>query len=290
MKKTLLLTLSLLTLSLTGCNNSLSKDSIIPVEGTKNETLKELARQTVLGFSSLSNVNANVLAKRNLTEDEILDVKETLNEIEVLLNEDNKLLVTEKDSDREDYLNSLSLSFTMLDKQSTFTLYYNDIEVKEEKEDDDELETETSFKGIAIYDNIEYNFTYSSEKEEEGNEFEEESVFKLFLNSDSFIKIKQGYEKEFNENEIYYSYELVQDKRTVEELKFKEETENGKHHIKLEKDKKTYIVKYETKNNEEVLRVALEVNKEETAVGYFKRVVTTDYSNLININYEYLNL
>lgn len=290
MKKTLLLTLSLLTLSLTGCNNSLSKDSIIPVEGTKNETLKELARQTVLGFSSLSNVNANVLAKRNLTEDEILDVKETLNEIEVLLNEDNKLLVTEKDSDREDYLNSLSLSFTMLDKQSTFTLYYNDIEVKEEKEDDDELETETSFKGIAIYDNIEYNFTYSSEKEEEGNEFEEESVFKLFLNSDSFIKIKQGYEEEFNENEIYYSYELVQDKRTVEEFKFKEETENGKHHIKLEKDKKTYIVKYETKNNEEVLRVALEVNKEETAVGYFKRVVTTDYSNLININYEYLNL
>ena len=290
MKKTLLLTLSLLTLSLTGCNNSLSKDSIIPVEGTKNETLKELARQTVLGFYSLSNVNANVLAKRNLTEDEILDVKETLNEIEVLLNEDNKLLVTEKDSDREDYLNSLSLSFTMLDKQSTFTLYYNDIEVKEEKEDDDELETETSFKGIAIYDNIEYNFTYSSEKEEEGNEFEEESVFKLFLNSNSFIKIKQGYEEEFNENEIYYSYELVQDKRKVEEFKFKEETENGKHHIKLEKDNKTYIVKYETKNNEEVLRVALKVNKEETAVGYFKRVVTTDDSNLININYEYLNL
>lgn len=290
MKKTLLLTLSLLTLSLTGCNNSLSKDSIIPVEGTKNETLKELARQTVLGFSSLSNVNANVLAKRNLTEDEILDVKETLNEIEVLLNEDNKLLVTEKDSDREDYLNSLSLSFTMLDKQSNFTLYYNDIEVKEEKEDDAELETETSFKGIAIFDNIEYNFTYSIEKEEEGNEFEEESVFKLFLNSDSFIKIKQGYEEEFNENEIYYSYELVQNKRTVEKFKFKEETENGKHHIKLEKDNKTYIVKYETKNNEEVLRVALKVNKEETAVGYFKRVVTTDDSNLININYEYLNL
>lgn len=289
MKKTLLLTLSLLTLSLTGCNNSLSKDSIIPVEGTKNETLKELARQTVLGFSSLSNVNANVLAKRNLTEDEILDVKETLNEIEVLLNEDNKLLVTEKDSDREDYLNSLSLSFTMLDKQSNFTLYYNDIEVKEEKEDDAELETETSFKGIAIYDNIEYNFTYSIEKEE-GNEFEEESVFKLFLNSDSFIKIKQGYEEEFNENEIYYSYELVQNKRTVEKFKFKEETENGKHHIKLEKDNKTYIVKYETKNNEEVLRVALKINKEETAVGYFKRVVTTDDSNLININYEYLNL
>lgn len=289
MKKTLLLTLSLLTLSLTGCNNSLSKDSIIPVEGTKNETLKELARQTVLGFSSLSNVNANVLAKRNLTEDEILDVKETLNEIEVLLNEDNKLLVTEKDSDREDYLNSLSLSFTMLDKQSNFTLYYNDIEVKEEKEDDAELETETSFKGIAIYDNIEYNFTYSIEKEE-GNEFEEESVFKLFLNSDSFIKIKQGYEEEFNENEIYYSYELVQNKRTVEKFKFKEETENGKHHIKIEKDNKTYIVKYETKNNEEVLRVALKINKEETAVGYFKRVVTTDDSNLININYEYLNL
>ena len=297
MKKTLLLTLSLLTLSLTSCNSNqnnqnINGDSIIPVEGTKDSTLKELARQTVLGFSSLSNVNANVLAKRELTNDEIIDVKEALKEVDILLNDNNKLVAVEIESDREDYSNALSLSFTMLEKKEDFTLYYNDINVKEERdddEDDDEIEKETSFKGIAIYNNLEYDFSYETEEEVEDDETESETTFKLFLDKNNFIKIKQGFENERNENELYYSYSLIQDGHQIEEFKFKEEFEDNKHHVELEKNNKTYKINYETKDGEDIIRVALKVNREETAFGYFKRVTVTDENNNTSISYEYIS-
>lgn len=291
MKKTLLLTLSLLTLSLTSCNTSNNKSNPIEVEGTTNETLKELARQTVLGFSTLPNLSSNVLAKRSFTETEIQDVKQVLTEVDILLNDNNKLVATELESDREDYLNCLSLTFTMLDKNEKFTLYYNDINIKEEIEKDDleeEIEKETSFKGITIYNDLEYNFTYEMEEEIENNENESESTFKLFLNNDNFIKIKQGFEEESDENEAYYSYSLIQDGHQIEEFKFKEEIENNKHHIELEKNEKTYKINYATKDNEEVIRVALRNGKDEIAIGYFKRVITTLENNSTTISYEFI--
>lgn len=284
MKKQVLLSLSLLTLSLSGCNSL--KNNYLNVTGSNDSNIKELARQTVLGFSSLYNLSSSVKAKRDLLDNEIEEVKLALNEVDLLLNNDSKLVVEEKASDKEEFLKSIDLSFSMLNKNEKFTLYYNEVEIKEEKDDDDfdEVEIEKVFKGIALYNDLEYDFRFSMEEEKDLNESEAESTFTLFFNKDDYIVIKQSIEEELNENESSYTYKLVQDKRTIDEFKFKQEVENGKLHVDLIKNDRRYKINYETVNNEELIRVALKVNKEETAVGYFKKVV-----NDTNVSYEYVH-
>ena len=122
------------------------------------------------------------------------------------------------------------------------------------------------------------------QKEKDFKESETESTFTLFFNKDDYVVIKQSVEEELNENESSYTYKLVQDKRTVEEFKFKQEVENGRLHVDLIKNDRRYKINYATVNNEELIRVALKVNKEETAVGYFKKVV-----NDTNVSYEYVH-
>lgn len=284
MKKQVLLSLSLLTLSLSGCNSL--KNNYLNVTGSNDSNIKELARQTVLGFSSLYNLSSNVKAKRDLLDNEIEEVKLALNEVDLLLNNDSKLVVEEKVSDKDGYLKSIDLSFSMFNKNEKFTLYYNEVEIKEEKDADDfdEIEIEKVFKGIALYNDLEYDFRFSMEEEKDLDESEAESTFTLFFNKDDYIVIKQSVEEELNENESSYTYKLVQDKRTVEEFKFKQEVENGRLHVDLIKNDRRYKINYETVNNEELIRVALKVNKEETAVGYFKKVV-----NDTNVSYEYVH-
>ena len=285
MKKQVLLSLSLLTLSLSGCNSL--NNNYLNVTGSNDSNIKELARQAVLGFSSLSNISSGVKAKRDLLDNEIEEVKLALNEVDLLLNNDSKLVVEEKSSDKDGYLYSLDLSFSMFDKNEKFTLYYNEIKIREEKKDFDDLdesEIEKEFKGIALYNEFEYDFRFSMEEEKDFGESEAESTFTLFFNKDDYVVIKQSVEEELNENESSYTYKLVQDKRTVEEFKFKQEVENGRLHVDLIKNDRRYKINYATVNNEELIRVALKVNKEETAVGYFKKVV-----NDTDVSYEYVH-
>lgn len=283
MKKQVLLSLSLLTLSLSGCNSL--NNNYLNVTGSNDSNIKELARQAVLGFSSLSNLSSGIKAKRDLLDNEIEEVKLALNEVDLLLNNDSKLVIEEKSSDKDGYLYSLDLSFSMFDKNEKFTLYYNEIKIREEKDFDDldESEIEKEFKGIALYNELEYDFRFSMEEEKDFKESETESTFTLFFNKDDYVVIKQSVEEELNENESSYTYKLVQDKRTVEEFKFKQEVENGRLHVDLIKNDRRYKINYATVNNEELIRVALKVNKEETAVGYFKKVV-----NDTNVSYEYV--
>ena len=284
MKKQVLLSLSLLTLSLSGCNSL--NNNYLNVTGSNDSNIKELARQAVLGFSSLSNLSSGIKAKRDLLDNEIEEVKLALNEVDLLLNNDSKLVIEEKSSDKDGYLYSLDLSFSMFDKNEKFTLYYNEIKSRGEKDFDDldESEIEKEFKGIALYNELEYDFRFSMEEEKDFKESETESTFTLFFNKDDYVVIKQSVEEELNENESSYTYKLVQDKRTVEEFKFKQEVENGRLHVDLIKNDRRYKINYATVNNEELIRVALKVNKEETAVGYFKKVV-----NDTNVSYEYVH-
>ena len=284
MKKQVLLSLSLLTLSLSGCNSL--NNNYLNVTGSNDSNIKELARQAVLGFSSLPNLSSGIKAKRDLLDNEIEEVKLALNEVDLLLNNDSKLVVEEKPSDKDGYLYSLDLSFSMFDKNEKFTLYYNEIKIREEKDFDDfdESEIEKEFKGIALYNELEYDFRFSMEEEKDFKESETESTFTLFFNKDDYVVIKQSIEEELNENESSYTYKLVQDKKTIEEFKFKQEVENGRLHVDLIKNDRRYKINYATVNNEELIRVALKVNKEETAVGYFKKVV-----NDTNVSYEYVH-
>ena len=171
-------------------------------------------------------------------------------------------------------------------KNEKFTLYYNEIKIREEQDFDDldESEIEKEFKGIALYNEFEYDFRFSMEEEKDFGESEAESTFTLFFNKDDYVVIKQSVEEELNENESSYTYKLVQDKRTVEEFKFKQEVENGRLHVDLIKNDRRYKINYATVNNEELIRVALKVNKEEAAVGYFKKVV-----NDTDVSYEYVH-
>ena len=102
MKKQVLLSLSLLTLSLSGCNSL--NNNYLNVTGSNDSNIKELARQAVLGFSSLSNLSSGIKAKRDLLDNEIEEVKLALNEVDLLLNNDSKLVVEEKSSDKDGYL------------------------------------------------------------------------------------------------------------------------------------------------------------------------------------------
>ena len=176
MKKQVLLSLSLLTLSLSGCNSL--NNNYLNVTGSNDSNIKELARQAVLGFSSLSNLSSGIKAKRDLLDNEIEEVKLALNEVDLLINNDSKIVIEEKSSDKDGYLYSLDLSFSMFDKNEKFTLYYNEIKIREEKDFDDldESEIEKEFKGIALYNELEYDFRFSMEEEKDFKESETDEL------------------------------------------------------------------------------------------------------------------
>lgn len=273
MKKTsLLLGLSMLAgLTLAGCNINQDKDdSAIKVRGVKDTHIKALARQTIIGFAGL-NTQPTTATLATFTDSEIADIKETLAKVDILLSKDSSSIVVDtQTSDKEGYLNKLSMSYN----DQSITLYYNDISERVEH-DEDEVETIKKFEGIALYGSKEYNFTFVNKEEKEIGEVEKETSLKLYTDLENYILVSQNEEQELNSSEVGYEYKEVVSGRTVVDYEFSIETSLSKKSVDLELNSIEYELEYITHNGEEVIKVELENDKTDSETrGLFKKVTT----------------
>lgn len=284
MKKTIISGLSLLALLFTsGCNiNGSINDKVLNVKGTSDETVKELARQTALGFSSLNQQTSLKKSRNSFTDEEIENIKEALDQVEVFLNENNTVKVDTVDSNKQEYANRLDVSF--LDED--ISLYYNDINTNEKYEERDEKETTVSFKGIALYNNEEFEFTFISEEEAERNEVEKESTLTIFKDSNSYIKVSQSTEEEVNESGIGYSYLEVVNGNVIVDYEISIETENNKKKVDLELNDVEYEIKYYYINEKQLIKVELENGNDKEKVGMFEKVIINNADGTTSTTYK----
>ena len=204
-------------------------------------------------FSISSSLNQHTSLKKSrnsFTDEEIENIKEALDQVEVFLNENNTVKVDTVDSNKQEYANRLDVSF--LDED--ISLYYNDINTNEKYEERDEKETTVSFKGIALYNNEEFEFTFISEEEAERNEVEKESTLTIFKDSNSYIKVSQSTEEEVNESGIGYSYLEVVNGNVIVDYEISIETENNKKKVDLELNDVEYEIKYYYINKKQLIK------------------------------------
>ena len=141
---------------------------------------------------------------------------------------------------------------------TTFQMYYDEIETKTEREIEDEKEeinTSTTLSGIMIVNGSQYEMLGKREVETEGNETETSIEFttKSKSNPDNYIKVSQSVEQENGETEIEYEYKIYRDGACVRDIEVEIEDENNQIEIEVEfKDLSTGVLektKYEVKKN-----------------------------------------
>lgn len=264
---------------ITGCDNTSS--NTIKVTGTNDENIIMLAKQSILSFSSLDNMTLGVkLNKKELSDNQIEDIKKTLSQVDVLLSKEHSIEVNKLSSDKQDYAYKLQLSYS----NKNIYLYYNDI-YEETEIDYDELETKTFFKGIAMYENNEYKFTFESEFEEEYNETEKESKLKIFTDAASYIEITNENEKEFVESKMSYNYKKVVNGNEIMDYEFSLKEENRKRKVEVEINETEYELKYYEKDNKQYILVELDDYENHYL---FEKVITKNEDGSENTNYIYI--
>ena len=136
------------------------------------------------------------------------------------------------ESDKEEYETCYQISLNHFDEsKETYTMYLN--EETREEQDDDELETITTLRGLAIKDGIEYSIRGTRSEEIEGRESETELELTIAQDAQNFVTIEQSLENGENE----YEYSLTKNGRLVKEEEYEFETlRNGKIVVSLERE------------------------------------------------------
>lgn len=255
-KRNLVLSALAFMFLIAGCSAKDNGRGVV-VKGTKDEVIQTLATQTVLGFSrlNLDNFGAKRMSEKSFSDSEIEEIKSVLAQVDVFLDSDSSIEVEEKVSDNEEYKRQLNLAFF----DQSISLYFNDVLENEEIEED-EIEKEVFFKGVALFKGVEFKFHFEHEEEIETNEEETETTLTLF-NETTKIIVAQENEKEMSENEISYSYkEIVNEKEIID---FELSIETKEKEVKVELNEKEYKFEYVKVESKEYIKV--DVEKDEAA-------------------------
>ncbi len=232
MKKTILLNLPLLALSLlAGCTTNSSD----PLNFKSSKEEYGFQAMTAVNLLSLSPTSSSSLsAKRAPTlpsEDEKSEILHYLDFASQMLNGDSLFKMTESTSDLDGYAKKMDITATDLDNNKIhYTMYYN--EVLEVEEDDDDFfendrEEEFSIRGIMILDDVTYDIF--GEKEIENDEMETSLTAKL--GDRHYVTVEQ----EFENNEIEYAYTIFKD-GVKEEFSIEIENERNGRKISVGKE------------------------------------------------------
>lgn len=131
-------------------------------------------------------------------------INEYLGLAEKLLSSDDAVQHTEAASDREGYEKMMTISVMDLAGEKTeYVLYYNETYVDVEEEDD-ELEIETDLEGIVVLGEVEYTLVGEKEVEKEDDEEETTYKFEIRLDANNYVKIE--YSEEFEDKEVEKSF------------------------------------------------------------------------------------
>lgn len=139
---------------------------------------------------------------------------------------------------------------------TTFQMYYDEIETKTKREIEDEKEeinTSTTLSGVMVVSGSQYEMFGKREVETEGSETEASIEFttKSKSNPDNYITVSQSVEQENGETEIKYEYKIYREGTCIRDIEVEIEDENNQIEIEVEfKDLSTGVLektKYEIK-------------------------------------------
>lgn len=188
------------------------------------------------GLATDNETQGNQLANANdITDAEIDEIHNQIQMFEAFIGS-NPLNVNIEASDREAYEHKMTISFKDLNnKESSYTLYYNQVLNSEENDDDDDIdlddlmeidvEQEYTLSGIMIVGENEY--TIIGEKEIEDGEYEMSIIAKI--DDNNYILIEQ--ETEDDEQEL--SYQVWKDGKMVTSFSMSLENEKGETSVKI---------------------------------------------------------
>lgn len=255
MKKILAATLLPLTfVALTGCKENTQN---------KNNSEHSFAFEATTTLSLMNRLQTNKLvAKKQVyqpTETEIQEITQYLDQIDLILTNDNQFSQIRVESDKEEYTYKDVVTFSDFNgNQQSYELYYTSIQEKQEIEDD-EIEVKQKIEGIAIMNDLTFNFKCKIESEDEKDEIEEAITFTLYQSETSYIQVKQEKEQEEDEISNEYRYTIVENEKTIYDykLKYEEEVEDEKleKSVKLKLNQKTFKIKEEEINDVTFLNV-----------------------------------
>lgn len=221
------------TLSLTGCQskgdlNINAKNVYAMCAASSVEYLKNLsgAGQSLTGASAVS--------RPSMVADS--DVESITNSLAMFDNiiADGISQTTSKNTTDDPGLASYTFVMNISLENTTYKMYYNEINTKTSEEIDDEgveLETSSTIEGVMIVDGVTYMVNGEREFESEGNESESSIEFVTYLDANNYIIYEQSVEND----EIEYEYSIYVDGERIQETE-----------LEIEKERSGYTIDFQS--------------------------------------------
>lgn len=254
-----------------GCSRNVNESE--QVTDSKMQTLAVGAITSIEATSVFK--GSTVKTMRNTTENSVDPSITLLQQSQAYLSDEIKVETLE--SDRDGYIYKHVVTF--LDEN--YTMYVKNKRVETESEED-ELEIETNYYGIVIYEDKEYRFTCETEYEEDHEETEEQLEYRLYYNDNSVVEIKKEYETEFNEVEEVFAYEIKSNGRTIQSYKVKKEVEGMKNTLKIEQNDVEYKYQFYQENSKDYVKIT---NEKLNSYAIYE-IITTVVDGDVIISYE----
>ena len=270
-----------------------------------------------------------LMSKVDKTIDEAkkAQIESLLPTVDLLMKNNNSFKSEVLTSDRAEYNHKQVVSFFDINEENTsYTLYYNlgsdalteedkitsssealepsvkmakdekeedkseDVEDEEEDKEDNEVETATTFEGIAVVGEDEFSFTARSTEEIEDQETEKEFELRINNGEGNYIEVVHEIETEDLEVEEEYRYTVVQGNEIVHEFEFEQEreTEDNKEEnkIKLVINNEKFSFKFYEEQGEEFIRVKYDNKSEDKGKIVYKKVVSTLEDGTESVTFE----
>lgn len=293
MKKFLLLVVMTFALMLvgTGCIERAKSDRFDTV--SDNMSYQALSSIKLLEskdkFSSMSKMNNE---ETIVVEKE--EVEKYLNLMEELLSENGGMHSETLTSDKAEYSEYIRITTKDLQgNEEVYNLYFNQelIEDHDDDDDDNEIEEEYKITGICISGEVTYQLEGKIEKEQDKEEVENESYFKIIQDKDNYIIVKEEFEQEKNESEHKFKYEIVINGKKVETVSFELEEENGKLSIEVKESKNGSKTSYKFKEYKEGQNkfIKIQVKEGTTIKNIVVKAIYNTETNEYVYDYKYVN-
>ncbi len=160
-------------------------------------------------------------------------------------------------------------------KDVSYSLFYNEIGSKHEKEDDEE-EVETFYKGVASMGmDTYYPFESKSEIETEIDEREESMEFTIWMDKGSYISIGTSFEEEGMEKETELEFKVVEGGKILTDYSIEIEKEGEREKVEFEQSDTEYqLMKvYSEEKKAYLYQVTVEGEDDEETKYVFEKVL-----------------
>lgn len=255
------------TLSLTGCQskgdlNINAKNVYAMCAASSVEYLKNLSG------AGQSMTVASSATRPTMVEDS--DVESITNSLAMFDNiiAEGLSQTTNKNTSEDPTLIGYTFVMDISFENTTYKMYYNEINTKTSEEVDDEgveLETSSTIQGVMVVDGVTYTVSGEREFETEGDESESSIEFITYLDSNNYVVYEQSVEND----EIEYEYSIYVDGQKIQETELEIEKERSGYTIDFQSTTyrgTTNTTEYEIKEGTDGLVINLRKNKSKETI------------------------